>query len=307
MSGSRDRTHKGARVSSEPTVSSESTDGATQPELAAWAEPDEHSGFFAPRPEFNPGLDVAEPRLWAEWEEASEPSKPEGPDSDGPFPAAVDDENAPEAAAGPAVRGPKPQVRSAAPEPPRGEVAAFLKEQIGLSHRLDLRAHAVLPPRIDRGRRRSSEGRPEPREAPPRRYPKMRALLGKPDEVPEGDEPFDEPKPPPVPGTFIPNPPPSVPRASSGDLDAMLALMADGLTLGQSADGATEVRVTLRDEYFAGTELRIAMDAGEVSATLIPPSRDVYWQLDGEVGALRDRLQERGLRVARLNIEEPTG
>jgi hypothetical protein len=139
----------------------------------------------------------------------------------------------------------------------------------------------------------------------PRRYPRMRALLSNPDLVPEGSAPLPAPRPPPVPGTFIPHPPPRPARAEPTDLDQMLALMADGLFIGESEAGATEIRVTLKDEFFAGTELRIALDAGEISATLLPPSREVYWQLGGEAGQLRLRLEERGLRVTRLDVVEP--
>lgn len=140
---------------------------------------------------------------------------------------------------------------------------------------------------------------------PPRRYPKMRALLSNPDLVPEGSAPLPEPKPPPVPGTFIPSPPPPSPSPEPGKLDGMLALMADGLFIGEGPEGATEVRVTLKDEFFEGTELRISIEEGRLSAVLVPPTRDVYWQLGGEASRLRERLERKGLRVSELRVEEP--
>src|SRR5262249_33785066 len=101
--------------------------------------------------------------------------------------------------------------------------------------------------------RRPNSHPPEP-PSPERAYPRMRALLKNPDEVPYGfEEPQKSRPPPPVPGTFIPSPrrreiekKPS-PAAQSQDLDEMLATMAEGLLIGEDASGHTEVRVTLRD------------------------------------------------------------
>ena len=81
--------------------------------------------------------------------------------------------------------------------------------------------------------------------------------------------------------------------------------MADGLFMGSGPEGATEIRITLKDELFEGTELRISLDDGKIAATLVPPSREVYWQLGGEAHRLRDRLEERGLRVSELKVLEP--
>ena len=87
----------------------------------------------------------------------------------------------------------------------------------------------------------------------------------------------------------------------------MLALMADGLLVGEGDDGSTEIRVTLRDEFFAVTELRISIQEGRISAVLVPPNRQVYWQLGGEADQLRNRLESRGLRVSELSVQEPMG
>ena len=140
---------------------------------------------------------------------------------------------------------------------------------------------------------------------PSRQYPRMRALLSNPERVPGGSRPIAPYRPPPVPGTFIPRPPPPPPRPKRTELDGLLAVMADGLLIGEGEGGASEIRVTLRDEFFAGTELRISLLEGRVSAKLIPPNREVYWQLGGEAGELRLRLEERGLRVSQLEVLEP--
>lgn len=151
---------------------------------------------------------------------------------------------------------------------------------------------------------------PTPSQSPPphgRRYEKMRALLKNPDRVPHGSA--SKPKPPPVPGTFIPagkrekEPPPA--PSSPADLDEMLATMAEGLLIGSDASGQTEVRVTLRDEFFAGTELRITLGEGGVSATLVPPDRMTYLTLNGNIDELRMRLESRGLRVSKIRVSEP--
>jgi hypothetical protein len=143
-------------------------------------------------------------------------------------------------------------------------------------------------------------------KTPDRRYPKMLSLLSDAESVPLGSEPGAEPPPPPVPGTFFPSPrAPLFERPAPADLDDLLATMAEGLLIGEAPDGGTEVRVTLRDEFFAGTELRIRVGNGEISAQLIPPDRDIYWQLNGNLDELRERLASRGLTVRELVVLEP--
>jgi hypothetical protein len=142
-----------------------------------------------------------------------------------------------------------------------------------------------------------------------RRYPKMRALLKNPDRVPHGSEPLARPKPRAVPGTFFPAPrkekEPPIGSATPADLDEMLVAMAEGLLIGEDAAGHTEVRVTLRDEFFAGTELRITAGEGKVRAVLLPPDRSTYLELNGNIDELRLRLEARGLRVEELRVAEP--
>lgn len=147
----------------------------------------------------------------------------------------------------------------------------------------------------------SSHRAPRP-PSPDRAYPKMRALLGDPHTVPYGNS---APRPPPVPGTFFPAPRAPLPKPAPTDLDTLLQTMADGLMIGESPTGHTEVRVTLKDEFFAGTELRIQVGEGEVEATLLPPDREIYWQLNANADALRSRLEERGLRVTKVTVVEP--
>lgn len=271
--------------------------GSTHPEVEAIVT-DEGSpaGFFEPTPPPLPEPLEGTPAFDG-WVEADDFA------GDGPFP--VDVETAPPmgnafAAAGPYI----PRVDG------RPSVAsAFARSGDGIgvpgpTAALEPEA-PPSPPELRLKRRRKP-----PVEAPgrsiPRRYPKLRGLLSNPTLVPEGSDPLPEPVPPPVPGTFIPNPPPPPPKAEPTDLDGMLALMADGLFIREGDDGATEIRVTLRDEFFAGTELRIELEDGRIKATLVPPSRDVYWQLGGEAHQLRDRLEQRGLRVAELRVLEPT-
>jgi hypothetical protein len=144
------------------------------------------------------------------------------------------------------------------------------------------------------------------REAPPsRHYPKMRALLRDPDAVPYGSDPPHVPAPPPVPGTFFPAAREPRPQPAPADLDGLLATMAEGLLIGETADGHTEIRVTLKDEFFAGTELRIVLGEGGLVAELVPPDREVYWQLSGNVDELRERLTGRGLSVTDVKVSFP--
>lgn len=94
-------------------------------------------------------------------------------------------------------------------------------------------------------------------------------------------------------------------RAEPADLDEMLVAMADGLLVGEDESGHAEVRVTLRDEFFAGTELRITAGGGRVRAVLVPPDRSTYLELNGNIDELRERLEARGLKVEELRVREP--
>lgn len=234
---------------------------------------------------------------------------------DGPFAAPVD---------GPAARGtsrftealradePAPRwTAEPLPPPPapppkkKALVPAHVKAELDRPHRLERRASSVADPRTIGDLQRAA---PPPREraaAPARHYPLMRALLKDPDAVPYGIEPPTPPALPPVPGTFIPAGRAPAGRPNPADLDEMLLTMAEGLLVGESADGGTEVRVTLRDEFFAGTELRIALGDGRVRATLVPPDRSIYMQLNGHASDLEARLSDRGLRVASIEVLEP--
>jgi hypothetical protein len=181
---------------------------------------------------------------------------------------------------------------------------------------------AAPPPQSSLARRPGVQSGPSPRATAPssqpsgpaaphadRAYPMMRALLKSPDEVPYGVDPPRSRRAQPVPGTFFPTvrrdrDRPIAPQ-DPADLDDLLATMAEGLLIGESPSGGTEVRVTLRDEFFAGTELRITMNDGRVRAVLVPPDRGTYLTLNGNIDDLRLRLEARGLRVEELRVAEP--
>jgi hypothetical protein len=148
----------------------------------------------------------------------------------------------------------------------------------------------------------SRPNRPASPLPPERRYPKMRALLADPD-VALGAPLRARAQP--VPGTFFPAARPPPERPAPADLDQLLATMAEGLLVGETPSGETEIRVTLRDEFFAGTELRIVAGAGTIRARLLPPDRSTYWSLNGNLHELEQRLLGRGLRVTELEVVEP--
>jgi hypothetical protein len=217
-----------------------------------------------------------------------------------------------------------PPIRATPPPKPRGPSmrSRFVDEMEPTQYRQEVRAllnQPVVVPRKTPARKTSGVARrevtPPPRArskapagkpASPRRYPKMMSLLKDAESVPYGSAPKSEPPPPPVPGTFFPAPrAPLYERPAPADLDELLATMAEGLLIGESPDGGTEVRVTLRDEFFAGTELRIRINNGEISAELRPPDRDIYWQLNGNIDELKERLSARGLTVRELVLLEP--
>jgi len=167
------------------------------------------------------------------------------------------------------------------------------KNEIRMQRKVGLRAELKPAP--------STKIEAHPQDPLARRYPLFWALLRNPEQA-------VQPKvkrPPPVPRTFFPAPRVPLERAAPEDLDTLLATMAEGLLIGESADGGTEVRVTLKDEFFAGTELWISVGGGEISATLVPPDRQVYWTLNAHAEELAERLGARGLRVAKVEIREP--
>ena len=308
--------------------------GPRRPEQAVAAQ-----GAEEPEPALPFGPGPVDP--WAELTPPEEPAAGEAADwveaealeGDGPFAVALD------APRGTALDAP-PRLRFDFDAGPR-DATTFATRTVGdLSQPLRApqrpleaeRARVAEPNkpgiRVDQGRaeapvqlggpvvvtRRATKARAEglrgtigaPRVTPPpeRRYPRMRALLRDPDLVPFGCEPPARGAPP-VPGTFFPAPREPLERPAPADLDAMLTTMAEGLLIGENRAGQTEVRVTLKDEFFAGTELRIAVGGGEVCAVLVPPDRDIYWQLNANLEELRARLSARGLRVTEIRVAEP--
>lgn len=169
------------------------------------------------------------------------------------------------------------------------------------------------PPRSPSRTGSSTGRRPPPREGSrsrlpnkaPREYPVMRGLLRDPEALPEGspDRPSSVEA-----RAFIRSSPPRPPpreKASRAALDGMLEQMAEGLLVGGSGDALSEMRVTLRDEFFRGTELRIAVGLEGVTARFIPPDRDTYRHLSSELPRLRSHLADRGLKVGKLEVDEP--
>lgn len=145
---------------------------------------------------------------------------------------------------------------------------------------------------------------PQPAASRGRRYPKMLALLSNSARVEMGSAPIQPPKPPPVPGTFFPVA--KVPsNADRPDMDKLLAAMADGLLVGGDDNGSSQIIITLRDDFFRGTELHVSLADGSIAAKLVPPDIETYRTLDAEMDRLRGRLAERGLRVASLCVERP--
>jgi hypothetical protein len=138
-----------------------------------------------------------------------------------------------------------------------------------------------------------------------RAYPKMLSLLKNQNPAsPEGRA--TEPAPY-VPGTFFPSKPGRVlvPDDGPPDVDGLLNAMADGLLIGEGEDGSSQIMVTLRDDYFRGTELRVSIDQGDISAILMPPDYEVYRHLSSQIHRLEERLQERGLKVTSVVVQKP--
>ncbi len=164
-----------------------------------------------------------------------------------------------------------------------------------------------------RGRTPSSAGRrPLSRETsrprgggarPVRDYPVLRGLVHNPDAFAHDERAASTA----VPRAFVRAGAVHEPRSGSAraDMDDMLEEMAEGLLVGGDGAGMSEIRVTLGEEFFGGTELRIQRNADGVTAILRPPDRETYRVLAAELPRLRVHLEERGLRVSNLRVEEP--
>ncbi|MCB9653628.1 MAG: flagellar hook-length control protein FliK [Deltaproteobacteria bacterium] len=205
------------------------------------------------------------------------------------------------------------------------ERSRTLREVLGRLYHADAPSHRSWPdaePGLDSGARVGSQSQAkragESGEFFPwvpsrvRDYPALRAMCSAFDTALNCTEPRTgarasaRDRPAPVPGTFFPAPRrPLRPPEPAADLDGLLSLMADGLLFGDDGEGNTQIRVTLKDEFFAGTELWIRVGAGRISATLIPPDRETYFLLNGQLDGLRDRLGARGLVVEELSVEHP--
>lgn len=92
------------------------------------------------------------------------------------------------------------------------------------------------------------------------------------------------------------------PRARA---DALVRDMADSLLVGSDASGAQEFRLVLGDEFFGGTELRIVRSLDGIVAVFTPPDRDTWRLLSSEGPRLRAELEQKGLRVSRIEVVEP--
>jgi hypothetical protein len=159
------------------------------------------------------------------------------------------------------------------------------------------------PPPREPSRSRSGIHAP-PGVKPAREYPRMKSLLSAPVEA-AAPEPLER-------GSstartaFVRGGSKTSERPQKrGELDGMLEEMAQGLLVGGPGGQLSEMRVTLRDEFFRGTELIIAVAPEGVTARFLPPDRETYRNLSSELGRLRAHLEEKGLRVARLEVDEP--
>lgn len=293
----------------------------TQPEIEAVGPTP--SGFFDDDDEvwdLSADAEVSDPRpvwpgeaemAWSEAPGADEDWREleEAPLGDGPFPVDAELPPAPRAtgladmqAALQSTRGSRPELNP--PRPPSSWGLGVRTLEGGYPGAQEVRLQRKRPPGAPpRPTPQAPAPGPGPRNPPARHYPEFAAFMRE-----HGIE--VEPvaaSAPPVPGTFIPRPPPPPPRKTPepGELDRLLGLMADGLMIGEDAEGATEIRITLRDDYFAGTELRVSVEPGGLVARLFPPNRDVYRQLASEELALRLRLEERGLKVRAVEVTAP--
>ena|GEM_PF-6484046 len=139
-----------------------------------------------------------------------------------------------------------------------------------------------------------------------REYPLMMSLLQDSSEI-ESGRTSNISSSPPVPGTFFPTSSKKelVPETGPPDIEGLLSTMAEGVLLGGSSDGSSHMMITLNDEYFRGTELRISIESNGVKAHLIPPDYEVYRHLSSELPRLEQRLLARGLTVNDVSVLKP--
>lgn len=93
------------------------------------------------------------------------------------------------------------------------------------------------------------------------------------------------------------------PRAETVPQTA-LETAADGVMLLQQPDGSTAFEIDFSDATFADLTCRISFTNGQVRALFRVPDADARRLLESEAGRLRARLEERGLRVDAVEIEQ---
>lgn len=132
----------------------------------------------------------------------------------------------------------------------------------------------------------------------PRRYPNMLALLDVEVVTQRPPQPMHRRV---APVAKAPDPPEGAPV----ELDRMLEIMAEGLLIGETQEGHTQVRITLKDDFFSGTELQMVSMDGWLKASLLPPDLSTYYELNARIDELKTRLVDKGLRVEDIELLRP--
>ncbi len=160
---------------------------------------------------------------------------------------------------------------------------------------------------------------PLPPSGPTRRYPIARGKLSAADKergVDERDEARVETMSPDVEVTqtqVSPSRPPlgaptvraPVRRAAAQRVDqSELAHLADSALLVHAPDGSTAFEIAFDDETLPGVACRIAVANGKVTAAFHAPDRTTRWLLEGEIDRLRADLENRGLRVDAVTVDD---
>ncbi len=151
-----------------------------------------------------------------------------------------------------------------------------------------------------------------------RSYPVMRSFLKNAEEIPHGIRPQTGARTPleaepatrkpegglPMPHRVVRRPP-KTRQNSVSRLDDMLRATAEGLLVGEGSHGQPEIRVSLRDEFFGGAELRVSQESRGILAVLVPPDWKTYHELRAHEPELQERLAERGLPGAIIRVDKP--
>jgi len=98
----------------------------------------------------------------------------------------------------------------------------------------------------------------------------------------------------------------SSPKSLSGssglNTNAMLDRIGHHTLIGSNPDGGNEFWIQLKQDILGGLQIRISIQNGELTASMLAPSQTIAYILEQRTAQLEQHLQNRGFQVKRLQV-----